>query len=293
MLKLINNKSFNSVLILTSGVLWGTIGIYTIPLREMGLSSISITAVRSLLTAAMLGIFILIYNPKLFKIRIKDLPCFFGMGTISFALFNVCYFKSMELNKSLGTAAILLYTAPIFVMLFSAFLFKEKITPIKILCLLLAIVGCILVSGGGKITFLGLIFGLGSGLGYSLYSIFSKYALESNNFFTAIFYAFVFSFLSLVKFCDWSGVVNAINTDPKVIIYFLGISFFTTVLPYILYTCGLRIVPAGEASVIACIEPIVAAVLGLIVYSQTISLLSFSGIVLVLLAVVILSKNKK
>ena len=293
MKSLINKKSFNVVLVLLSGILWGTIGIYTTALNTSGLSSISITAVRSLLTAIMLGIFILVYNKKLFKIRLKDLPYFFGMGVISFAFFNVCYFKSMQLNKSLGTAAILLYTAPIFVCFLSAVLFKEKINLTKLICLALAVAGCILVSGGGNITFLGLLFGLGSGFGYALYSIFSVYALKNNNFFTAIFYAFVLATICLAPLCQWGAVITCIKADFSIFLYILGIAFFTTVLPYILYTCGLKVVPAGEASVIACIEPLVAALIGFFVFNQTMKPLAIIGIVLILGAVIILSRPKK
>jgi hypothetical protein len=75
----------------------------------------------------MLGVFLMFYNPKLFKIKSKSIPAFFGMGVISFSLFNICYFKSMQFN-SIGTACILLYTAPIFVMLLSALLLFYLVT---------------------------------------------------------------------------------------------------------------------------------------------------------------------
>ena len=73
---------------------------------------------------------------------------------------------------SLSTAAILLYTAPTIVMLLSALFFKEKITPIKLAALVMAFAGCCLVSGLGQgenaLSLGGLLFGLGSGVGYAL-----------------------------------------------------------------------------------------------------------------------------
>jgi len=211
------------------------------------------------------------------------------MGIVSFAFFNICYLKSMELNNSLGTACILMYTAPIFIMLLSAILFKEKITPTKIICLILAVVGCTLISGGGSVTPLGFIFGIGSGLGYGLYSIFSVYALRKYSFWTATFYAFCFSALALIPFCNWKNVIIAVSTDINTAPLFLGLAIVITVLPYIIYTCGLKKVPASEASVIACVEPIVAALVGLIFYDQTMGILGITGMLLILTAVVILS----
>ena len=280
-------------MVLLSGILWGTISIYTTGLTKVGLDSITITCVRSLLTAIMLGVFLMFYNPKLFKIKSKSIPVFFGMGVISFSLFNICYFKSMQFN-SIGTACILLYTAPIFVMIFSALLFKEKLTPIKLLCLALAILGCFLVSGvGGKISTIGILFGLGSGLGYALYSIFSIFALKENNFFTSIFYAFLLSALCLAPLCNWKQTVYAVSHSAETILLLLGIAFFTTVLPYILYTSGLRRVPAGEASVIACVEPLVANILGIFIFKQIPTITAVFGIASILVAVIILSLQNK
>ncbi len=292
MKNILNKKSFNIFLVALAGTLWGLIGLFTTPLKEIGIDSISIIAVRSLLTAIILGIILLIFDKKLFKIKLCDLWRFIGMGVISFSFFNICYLKSMELNNSLGTACILMYTAPIFIMLLSPILFKEKITLIKVICLSLAILGCALISGGGSVTPLGFIFGLGSGLGYGLYSIFSIYALKKYSFWTATFYAFLFSALSLLPFGDWEKVTNLSFSSGKTSLLFLGLALIITVLPYAIYTFGLKKVPPSEASVIACIEPLVAALVGIFIYNQTMGFLGITGMILVLVAVVILSYKK-
>lgn len=288
----LNKKTFNVALVLLAGILWGTIGIFTTPLNQMGFDSITIVGIRSLFTAVMLGVLLLIKDPKLFIIKLKDLWRFLGMGVLSFALFNICYMQSMKLNNSLGTACILMYTSPIFIVIFSRFLFKEKITPLKIFCLILSVVGCAFVSGGGNVTALGFIFGIGSGLGYGLYSIFSVYALKKYSFFTAIFYAFVFSSISLLPFSNVGKVITLATTNYTVVLLFLGLAFFITVLPYILYTCALRVVPTSEAGVICCIEPLIASVVGIMFFNQSMSLISVIGTAMILCAVICLSRQK-
>ena len=292
MKSLLSKKTFNLFLIALAGILWGLMGLFTTPLKANGIDSVSIIAIRSILTAIILGTLLLFCNKNLFKIKLCDLWRFAGMGIVSFAFFNICYLKSMELNNSLGTACILMYTAPIFIMLFSAVLFKEKITLIKVICLILAVAGCTLISGGGSITPLGFVFGIGSGLGYGLYSIFSIYALKRYSFWTATFYAFCFSALALTPFCKWGQVISVTISNPNTIILFLGLAVVITVLPYIIYTCGLKKVPASEASVIACVEPLIAALVGLIFYEQTMGFLSVFGMALILIAVIILSYKK-
>lgn len=68
------------------------------------------------------------------------------MGLVSILLFTLCYFRSQQVS-SLAVAAILLYTAPTFVVILSAILWKDKITKRKLLALVLAFLGCCFVAG--------------------------------------------------------------------------------------------------------------------------------------------------
>ncbi len=96
-----------------------------------------ITAFRSLVTAVLMLAGMALFKRKELRVKWKDLWCFAGTGILSVAFFNVCYFTCMN-YATLSVAAILLYTAPSFVMVFSYFLFKEKIGGRKLIALALA-----------------------------------------------------------------------------------------------------------------------------------------------------------
>ena len=66
----------------------------------------------------------------------------------------------------------------------------------------------------------------------------------------------------------------------------------TAVIPFLSYTLGLRTVEASRAGIIATLEPMVATVVGIIVFSEPLTLLSGLGIVLILSAVVILNRKQ-
>lgn len=126
-----------------------------------------------------LGIYLLLRHRELLAVRWKDLWCFAGTGIGSLLLLNWTYYSAME-HASLAVAGVLLYTAPAFVMLLSALLFRERVTGRKLLALFLAFFGCALVAGIGSdshVSLLGLLFGLGAGVSYALYSIFGRYAV--------------------------------------------------------------------------------------------------------------------
>ena len=141
-------KNKSAVIVILAGSLWGFMGFFRRTLDSMGVSAIGCIAVRCIFAAALFGIVLLVSDRQAFKIKLKDIWIFFGSGIVSLLVFGVCYFKAMD-YMSLSAAAILLYTAPCFVILFSALLFKEKLTGQKLAAMLLAFAGCCLVSGIG------------------------------------------------------------------------------------------------------------------------------------------------
>ena len=169
-------KKLAPFLVILAGCLWGTMGIFVRHLNAIGLEAMEIVEARAALTAAAMFAALVLFRRDLLRVNIRDLWVFAGGGIVSVILFNFCYFQTIQ-RASLSTAAILLYTSPVFVLLLSVPLFGEKLTKKKILCLMLAITGCALSSGlagGMALSPMTLLFGLGSGFGYGLYSIFSR-----------------------------------------------------------------------------------------------------------------------
>lgn len=289
----------SKLLILLAGILWGCMGLFVRPLNSKGLSSWDIVFLRALLTTVFMAVVLIIKDRSLFKIRLRDLWCFAGTGLLSIVFFNLCYFKEITIT-SLSVAAILLYTAPAFVMIISAFCFKERLTFRKILALVLSFTGLIFVTGvfGGtgveRLSFPALMIGLGAGLGYALYSIFSRYAIERGyESYTISFYTFVFASLATVFFASPASVFSAVTESPGSIVLAILFVLVSTVIPYITYTLGLKNVENGQASIIASIEPVVATLNGIIWFNEKMSWSVILGILLVLTGIVISNLGKK
>ena len=62
-------------------------------------------------------------------------------------------------------------------------------------------------------------------------------------------------------------------------------------IPFLAYTLGLRTVEASKAGILATIEPMVATLIGMLVFSEPLTLLSGLGIVLILAAVILLNRK--
>ena len=163
---------FGDILIIIAGLFWGSMGIFVRHLNDLGFSSIQVACLRLTTAGILFALILLIKDRKGFKIAARDIPLFLALGLVSILFFTCCYFTAIRL-MTMSTAAILLYTSPIWVMVLAIIFLKEKFTIQKLIALILAFAGCVLVSGfGGKVTVVGILVGLGSGLGYGLYSIF-------------------------------------------------------------------------------------------------------------------------
>lgn len=282
--------------VVTAGVLWGCMGILTRTMNEGGFYPLEVTAFRAFITIVVMFVFMLLFKRKELKIKIKDIWIFLGTGIVSVAFFNICYFTCMTLT-TLSNAAILLYTAPAIVTVLSALIFKEKMNAKKLVCVLMAFAGCILVAGGfdGKsLSLMGILTGLGAGLGYALYSIFSRFALERKyTSFTVTTYTFTFALLGCAPFIKPGHFISCLTGDVRKIPLYIILVLFNTVAAYLLYTFGLKGLENSVASVIASIEPVVATIVGIVLFGEKVNISGIFGMILVLGSCVIVGLKLK
>lgn len=275
--------------IIVAAVCWGLIGLFVRTLAAQGFSSMQIVALRSLAAAICVTLPLLRSGSAALRIRLRDLWLFVGTGICSLVFFNYCYFNAMQ-QTSLAVAALLLYTAPVFVMLMSLVCFGEAFTRTKALALLLTFSGCACVTGvfGSSLTLSGLLYGLGSGFGYALYSIFCKYAVRRYSSLTITAYTFYLALAASWPLADFDYQRLAAIGLPS-IVSALGLGLLCAVLPYLLYTKGLEQIEAGQASILATIEPFVAAAVGVIFFAEALTPVKIIGMGLIFAAIAVLN----
>lgn len=280
--------------VIVAAMLWGTLGVFGKRLNQFGFDPAQIVIIRAIGAAVILILFTSIRNANLLKIKPRDFIYFVGTGILSFVFFNLCYFVAIN-KTSLSVAAVLLYTAPAIVMVLSAILFKEKMTRKKLISLMLTFAGCIFVTAfvqgtGQKISISGVLAGLGSGLGYALYSIFGRYALKKYDAITVTLYTFIFASIGLIPFTNMKEMISLFS-NVNALYYAVALVLIGTILPFMLYTKGLSYLETSKASIIATLEPIVATIIGIILYSEPLTLFKILGISLVIFAVAIIREK--
>ncbi len=283
------------ILILLAGCTWGVIGLFTRHLAAFGVTSSGVLIIRSGGCAVLFLLWALLKDPKLLRVKRKDawLVVFFGLVTFAFTF---CYYQSIAYG-SLSAACTLMYSAPVFVMVMSLFIFGERFSRRKLMALLCAVVGCTLVSGvlegDSTLSAAGVVFGLLAGIGYATYSVCIK-ALSNRGCDTLTINVWGWLVCTVTGVIVWglSPAAPMFGSVPNAL-WCVGLIVISGFLPALLYSLGLRGEEAGRGAVMASVEPVVASLTGFIAFGEAPTLLGVVGVVLVLAAVVLLNVSGK
>lgn len=284
-------------MIILAAVCWGIIGIFYRRLSACGFTPIQIVFIRVGVAALVMTLYLLASDKDKLKIRWKDSLWFAGTGMCSLVFFNWCYFHAME-KSSLAVAAVLLYTAPVFVLFMSVLFFGERLTLRKLAALMVVFAGIMFVSGifetgSASLSFSGILFGLGSGFGYALYSILGTVLLKKYEPETVSVYTFIFAAAGSVLLAAAQPAPTQAAEEPMVWVSALGIGVVCSMLPFTFYTKGLTVVPASKAAVMATLEPVVAALTGVIFFRESMDVGKLLGVLLILGGILLLGREQE
>ncbi len=290
-------KKLYLILPILAGFMFGSSGIFVRTLTQNGIDSTTLLFLRFSIAILPLMIAILLTDKKLLKIKLSDIPMILVCAICIVGL-NLCYNESMN-TVPLSLAAVLLSIAPIYVLIFAYVLFGEKITSKKIICMLLAIFGCILMTGIlesdlSNMPLLGIVSGIGAGLFWAVYLMASKKSIENGNHtYTILIYSIVFISIGLLPFTNFSQISSFVNINPTLTVLFLIIhSTFSFALPYVFSTLSLNYMDSGTSSIfLSGAEPLAALIFGLMIYSEIPTVLMFCGFILTLIAMTMLSRK--
>ncbi len=282
--------------IILAGIFWGTSGIFVHYLTPYGFTSFQMTGVRATVSFLCMLVYSCVRARSAFRIKPIYLLFFFGSGACLFFTAS-CYFLSMQMT-SVSTAVVLMYTAPIYVMIFSVLFLKEKLTKLKLAAVLGMLIGCCLVSGiigGLRFDAVGILFGALSGIAYAGYNILTKIMMQKKIAPASVtLYSFLFmSLISLFVLEPVKVVTNASAAPAVTIPLLLGLGICTFVVPYVLYTLAMKSLSAGTASALAVVEPMAATLFSVILFKEPLDLFSVIGIVLILGAIFMIGKAEK
>ena len=281
------------IYIILACALWGSSCLFVNAITPYGLSTLQMMGARSLVAFVAITLYSLLFNRKAFKTDPKAIWLFALVGLFIYGT-GALYYASMVMT-SVSTAVVLMYTAPIYVMIFSVIFLKEKLTKLKLISLIVMLGGCALVSGiigGLRFDALGILLGILAGFAYAGYNIVTKISIQKGNPpITCTLYGFMFMTVVALVFCEPQKTAAVTMQNPAPIItLFVALGLITSIIPYFLYTLALREIPAGTAASLGILEPMSATLFSIIFLSEKLTVISIIGMLLILSAVFMLGK---
>lgn len=293
-------KRFAVLLPVTAGVLWGSVGVFVRKMDAFGMDNFTMMFIRMFLGVLLMLAGLIVVDRNLLKVKLKDAGIIL-FGALAGNLGLSFFYNEAIIKLSLSFAAVLLSTFPVFVMILAAIFFKERITKRKVTCMLLAIAGCVLVSGfleaGGNIIWsaAGLAVGVLSAFCYGLYSIITKMIMQRGyHSITITFYFMAVIMAVMAPFADFQVLGQFVTEAPVANTSFLVLhSALCAVIPYVIYTMSFNYMDSGKAAILAAIEPAAAMVFGALFFSEIPSLLSVVGMFVTIAALSVLCLPEK
>ncbi|HBF6828115.1 TPA: EamA family transporter [Clostridioides difficile] len=284
-------KSKGYVFIAIAGLLWATLGLFGKFLMGNGLTSEQVAFTRLFFGFIVLGVYSSIRTPQILKISKKGIMYSVIIGIICQAMFNLCYFKAIDI-AGVSIAAVLLYTSPLFLAIFSKICYKENITRSKLFSLILCFIGAIMAVTGGRLDFqglnaFGLLLGVLSAIAYALMPTISKNALKEFSSSTILVYSFLFGAIFMIPSSrPWEILNYAKDLDVLSCMLMLGI--VPAALAYIFYVAGIsKGVELSVAGVVASVELVGSVIIGCTILGESFSLGKLFGVMLMLISAVV------
>ena len=220
------------------------------------------------------------------KVQAKDLLFFLVLGILNILISMGSLQLAINMGKA-STAAILISSNPIFVLLFSSLLLKEKVTFERIACIILGIVGISLIIYKGNVggdTAVSLTLSIIASLTFGLYTVLGKLKSEGISSITMICISSIFGSLLYVPILLWNDIpLFYIPQGTFIKILYLGV--FLSGIAYITYMEALRILTASKGAMVFFLKPVIASMLAVVFLGESLSLKTVAGMLLVLAGV--------
>jgi DME family drug/metabolite transporter len=242
---------------------------------------------------------LLLFRPRLLRVGRRDLRALAIVGSISIGLYHALWVTSVALNGA-AVAVVLIYTFPAFVTLGAWLLFGERIGWQQLLALALALTGCALLVRAYdpavlRVSWLGTLVGLGTGLSHAGYVLYSQRAVETKSPWTSLAYTMLFGSLALLVLWLAAGalgltaegpgdLVRSVGTTATPWLALLALSLGPTLGGYALFTIALRYLPGRLASLVVILEAPVSVLLAVALLGERLEWPQIVGIGLILVA---------
>lgn len=285
----ISEQNRGVILVAISAVSYGFVPVLAKIAYSAGTSMYTLLFLRFL--AATVFMFSLMIIRKLPLPTGKEIVSFLLLGSFGYAGQVFCYFMALN-HASAGVVSLLLYTYPALVMIGSVIFLKERLTTLKVVSLLLALVGSFIIIGAEFDAGLpGIILAILSAVFYSVYILINSKIVKTgmgiqSSAFTLLGVTFVFGFMN--SFAGFEPPKETVG-----VIAVLLLATISTALAIWSFLTGMEKAGASTTALVSTLEPLVIIISSVIFLSEKLTINTVLGGALVLMALILTSLAAK
>ena len=277
--------------------LWAISGISgEILFKQFNFSSDWLVSTRTLMSGILLFMIVIFIEKKSILRPLKNKWDSMGIilfGVAGMYLVQYTYFKTIELSN-VSFATILQFTAPFFIFIYESIKNRKLPSILTITLLFMTILGVVFIATKGNFSNLSvsleaLLFGLVSAVMIAFYSTYPKKLLKKYGSITVVGWGMIIgSVISNIIHPIWKiqGDINAKSIIQVITVVILGTS-----IAYLIYIASLNYISSSLAGILTTFEPVLAAVLSVVIFGLKFSIIELIGFVLVFVSIFILEKR--
>lgn len=271
--------------IIMAMLIWGTIGLFV---RGIELGSIEIAFFRALIGSGFLLIISLLKRDKIDREILKENLLILSISGLSLGMNWFTLFQAMKYT-TISNAVLSYYFAPVFIVLLSAIVLKEKIGIKNVICLLGAVLGLFLILKSGNEESIhaynhtkGVLYGLAGAVIYAVIVLLNKHIRGLSGFqATMIQLSIAAIVLAPIVIIQNSIEFNSIDIKTWFLILIVGV--IHTGIAYLLYFPSIKDVPGQTIAILSYLDPITAIVASFIFLKESMGVFQILGGILILL----------
>ena len=290
---MIKNKSIGILCAILSAVCYGTNPFGALPLYEEGVNTATVLAHRFGLAVIMLAI-VMLAKRESFKVTRHEFKVLFSLG-ILFAASSITYYQSFHFMDA-GIASTILFVYPVMVAVIMAAFFKERVTAMTIIAILMSLVGIgLLYKGetGASLSAVGIILCVLSSLAYAVYIVVVNQSSIKMSSFKVTFYAMLVCEITLILYSFTSPELYLhVLPSPRAWSFAVWLSIVPTILSLVFMTVAVHHVGATPTAILGALEPLTAVAIGVLVFGEMLTTRLVIGIVFILAAVMLVVLGK-
>ena len=277
--------------------LWAISGISgEILFKQFNFSSDWLVSTRTLMSGILLFMIVVFIEKKSILRPLKNKWDSMGIilfGVAGMYLVQYTYFKTIELSN-VSFATILQFTAPFFIFIYESIKNRKLPSILTVTLLFMTILGVVFIATKGNFSNLSvsleaLLFGLVSAIMIAFYSTYPKKLLKKYGSITVVGWGMIIgSVISNIIHPIWE-IQGDINT--KSIIQVITVVILGTSIAYLIYIASLNYISSSLAGILTAFEPVLAAVLSVVIFGLKFSIIELIGFVLVFVSIFVLEKR--